>query len=159
MILFVIYAAAVWLVVFAQRRRPLGFIIAIAAPLPAAALGLLLQRSHDTLTIWSMAVFAFAGLLAFIALFLAVQPRRSPHACDACGYDLFGVRSDICPECGNGASFTHTHAHAPAALSPRQADALRARRDRARWSAPDSPSTRSTPTPAAMPADVHADAS
>ncbi len=160
MILFVVYAAAVWLVVFAHRRRLLGFVIALAAALPVAAAGMFLQQGHATLTIWSMATFAFAALIGFIALFLAVLPRRSPHACGRCGYDLLGVRSGICPECGDGALREHRH-QTPVAvpLSPRQAQALRARRDRATWSASESPTTRITPTRHATPAETHAEVS
>lgn len=159
MILFVIYTGAVWLMCFAQRRRPLGFLLAALSALPLAGLGFWLNRHHDTLTVWALAVFVFAGLVGLIALFLSVQPRRPAHACDACGYDLHGVISRVCPECGNGATPHHAPNVQAAAMSPDQAAALRARRARTTWSATDMPTTRTIPTTAATPADVHADVS
>ncbi len=158
-ILFVIYAGAVWMLCFAQRRRPLGVLAGLVAAAPIAMAGLWLNRGHDTLTVWSIGVFAFAGLVGLIALFLAAQPRRPSSACDACGYDLHGIASHYCPECGDGAAPSQALPAAPVALGALQIEALRARRARARWSATDSPSTSAAPTPAASAADVHARAS
>lgn len=149
MILFVIYTAAVWLVCFAHRRRPVGLILAPVAALPLVSVGLWLNRQHDTTTIWALGVFAFAGLVGLIAVFLAVQPRRPPSACDACGYDLAGITAPVCPECGEGATSPSLQDLPANALSPDQAAALRARRARTRWSAPVSATTSATPaTPA-----------
>ena len=51
--------------------------------------------------LWSVA--AAGGAVACAAAFLARRPRRRDRAgrCPACGYDLTGNVSGVCPECGS----------------------------------------------------------
>ena len=44
------------------------------------------------------AVLAGPGIV--LAIWLAHRRRPRPRRCDACGYDLTGNESGVCPECG-----------------------------------------------------------
>lgn len=159
MIFFVIYLVAVWLGAFLLRRRPIGFVVALASAMPLVILGAWFQNGHDTLTIWSIGSFAFAGLVGLGAFFLVLQPRRPDSACESCGYDLAGIGSPVCPECGAGGRSRSPAAPQRGMLTPVQAEALRARRARATWSATDTTTTIATPITAASNADLHAEPS
>lgn len=49
-----------------------------------------------------------ASILSAIAIF--VLPRNRPGRCTACGYDLGGLTSGTCPECGCDARLTRAFA-------------------------------------------------
>lgn len=50
--------------------------------------------------LWTLIVFCFSPALLSVIYRLKGKPRL-PQACDTCGYDLTGIRSPRCPECGS----------------------------------------------------------
>ena len=107
MIFVTIYAVGIWVVAWRWRRRWQGFAAIVAGTPPiflSAQLDIWLVNElfHEDVHWLLMMAFAFAGVIVFIGLLLAVQPRAHPaHACQECGYDLRGLASTLCPECGN----------------------------------------------------------
>lgn len=106
MILFPLYIAAIWIPAFLHRRRALGFIIALAGPLPvmlsAWMIGELMPSAALMREPWWLGLYgSLAGGVLFGAMVLACAPRRSrPHECRTCLYDLRGNVTGVCPECG-----------------------------------------------------------
>jgi hypothetical protein len=112
------YAVAVWVIAAIHRRRWPAF-VAIFGGLPPVALGALLctklmivaptleagvsadAAAHSQRFLIYLVAGAMIVLISGVGLFIAVQPRRAPdRPCGACGYDLEGNRSGVCPECG-----------------------------------------------------------
>lgn len=108
MILFAIYALGVWTIAWRHRRRWPAFAAIFAGVPPiliSARLDVWLVRKLFGEDAWHLFTLGliFAGIVVFIGMVLAVQPRRRPdHECAACGYDLRGLASPACPECGEG---------------------------------------------------------
>lgn len=117
MILFAVYAAAVWYLACRWRRRWPGFAIpVIAATLAAALAGPLGSVGERTgLVPFRVLLFAEAALVGGIGLFIASLPRTriTGGLCFHCGYDLKGLAAaaHLCPECG-------THFPPPRATPP-----------------------------------------
>lgn len=80
----------------------------LAAALLLASIVLIVPTGHFSFTKFSneqsMLVAAGTNLvLAAIAFGWAIAARRRAwpaHVCRGCGYDLRGIRADVCPECG-----------------------------------------------------------
>ncbi len=161
MILFVIYAAAVWSGAYFQRRRALGVVIALLSPVPVIIgtwmLSVWLRQTQSTPT-HILVVFPIAyGVVITAVAWLAALARRLPrHPCLRCGYDLAGNLSGICPECGapigtarapDIGDLQEAMVSGEGAGTGAQA-ALAARRARARESTTASPSTSTAPAAA-----------
>lgn len=106
MIFFVLYALGIWTIAWRCRRRwqAFGALIASVPPVILSAhLDMWIVRTifdEDAGWILTLAIL-FAGVIVFIGLLLALQPRPKPaHACVVCEYDLRGIGARTCPECG-----------------------------------------------------------
>ncbi len=109
MILFALYAAAIWFLALRFRRRVAGFAIAIGAGVGVAALTKVLPQWMDRRGMIPMSILLWgeAVMVAGIGVFIASLPRTPPGTtpCGTCGYDLrglggYGSGSPVCPECG-----------------------------------------------------------
>jgi len=108
-ILLAVYAVAVCLLVAKHRRRPLGYAVALlGAAMPLAVLALIrrvVPPSDDVSALSiSLIMYAEAGFLLVMGVFLASLPRATPRGmvCARCHYDLGGLDPAglSCPECG-----------------------------------------------------------
>lgn len=106
MILFVLYAFGIWSIAWRYRRRWPAFAALVAGVPPiilSAHLDMWIVRTifdEDASWILTLAVL-FAGVIVFIGLLLALQPQPKPsHVCVVCDYDMRGINSQTCPECG-----------------------------------------------------------
>jgi hypothetical protein len=105
-ILFPAYIAAIWIPAFVFRRKPLGFLIAIAGPAPimllAWVIGAMMPTASLMQTPWWLTLYgAVAGAILLGGVLLACAPRRAKsHECPLCHYDLRGNVTGVCPECG-----------------------------------------------------------
>lgn len=165
MILFAVYALGIWTIAWRHRRRWPAFAAIFAGVPPiliSARLDVWLVEKlfgEDAWPLFTLGLI-FAGIVVFVGLVLAVQPRSRPtYACRSCGYDLRGLASPVCPECGvtPGGSVQPALDRSPSpalspAPSPGVAAALaEARRERRRASSTFSDATTTAPTNAANP--------
>ena len=149
MIVFPIYAIAIWLAIAALRRSWIGLAVALVSALPVLVLShLCIQyiplRAGEPRPVWLYLVAAsYAVVVVGIGMGIALAGRgRLPTDCHECGYDLRGVEARICPECGTARRCQACHASI--------AHATRSRCDRCRVPftiAPPAPTTH-TPAPA-----------
>jgi RNA polymerase subunit RPABC4/transcription elongation factor Spt4 len=102
-----VYAVFIWIVIAAFRRRWQAFAILGVSAFPVLLLThLCIQfiplRAGEPRPSWLYAFSgAYAMLILIIGLVIAVQhSARTAQDCHACGYDLSGTDSRICPECG-----------------------------------------------------------
>ncbi|HYE03124.1 MAG TPA: hypothetical protein VD963_07800 [Phycisphaerales bacterium] len=107
MLMFVVYAVAVWFAACRGRRRWEGFAAVAVGLGGCVAVGYL----HYQLNIWTegriflrvlqVLLVPYAILVTLGGLFLAALPRRSTQLvpCRACQYELAGLCGP-CPECG-----------------------------------------------------------
>lgn len=133
MVFLLCYAVAVWVIAAIHRRRWPAF-AAIIGGLPPIILGALFcarffvgvsragaetaAAAADAAEGQRMIIYLVAGamvaLVTGVGLFIALQPRRAPdRPCGACGYDLAGNLSGVCPECGANVTLPVT-LHRPA---------------------------------------------
>ncbi len=107
MVFLLAYAMIIWFFAVVYRRRWPAF-VAIAAGLPpvvivaTACVKFLLGPDPEgrSVLIYTLAA-ALMGLILAVGFFIALLPRRAPDVpCRACGYDLEGNVSGVCPECG-----------------------------------------------------------
>jgi hypothetical protein len=61
-----------------------------------------MRRWNLALPAWFLVVITAALPLARTARRMGTRNRRRPGHCPACGYDLTGNVSGVCPECGKG---------------------------------------------------------
>jgi hypothetical protein len=74
---------------------------------------------HDSagMTAYQIVIPHWAPLLATVAVAAAAYrrlrrtQRHQPGHCPQCNYNLTGVRSATCPECGAGIAVTHRRVH------------------------------------------------
>lgn len=116
MFIFPVYAMISLYAIGLNRRRWLGYALAIACPL----LILLAMRLLDEVARWTNGAFKpggikimfypYAILLFMAGAFLSLLPRAKPAVghCEKCGYDLAGLERDmpLCPECGFSGSIS-----------------------------------------------------
>lgn len=109
-VLFVVYASAVWILAFRGRRRLDGLLAVVLGMLGLV----LLARLHIALDRWSdhtiflpvlqALLFPYMGLVGAMGLYLWATPRQPSPAlpCRHCSYDLAGLDQMglVCPECG-----------------------------------------------------------
>lgn len=117
MILLAIYTIAIWVGVAVWRRRWAGALLLGGSLLPIAAFtlgaGYLAAEPGaaeqfgfiGTLAGYGRVIYVVSGFYAAmilgVGLLIFVQPRRLlGHECVACGYDLRGNLTGVCPECG-----------------------------------------------------------
>lgn len=131
MIVFPIYAIAIWLAIAALRRSWIGLAIALVSALPVLILShLCIQyvplRAGEPRPVWLYLVAgSYAIVVAGIGLGIALAGHgRQPTDCHHCGYDLRGVGARVCPECGTARRCHACHASI--------ANATRSRCDRCR---------------------------
>ncbi|MFM9958127.1 MAG: hypothetical protein ACKVZJ_08615 [Phycisphaerales bacterium] len=117
MILLALYAIAVWVGVAWWRRRWPGAVVLFgsqgpiwvftlgagflaAEPGVAEKFGFLGTLAGYGRVIYFVSGF-YAALIFAVALLIFVQPRKLlGHQCRRCRYDLRGIDSEVCPECG-----------------------------------------------------------
>lgn len=114
MLLFVIYAIAVWYFVLRSRRTLRGaacLIGGVAGLVVVAWLHYRLQAwtSFDIyLPVLQVILYPYTGMVALIGVFLLSLPTPG---CRLCGYDRHGLEEDeICPECGTTVAEAETRA-------------------------------------------------
>lgn len=116
MILFVIYAAVIWLMAFLIRPRWLAVISMVLGVVPLFLLtaGISVTISDHAFNVrgWVESLGMFGGLLHVVSgaftlvillggMVIALQrPRPGAHQCQWCLYDMSGSETDVCPECG-----------------------------------------------------------
>ena len=115
-----LYAAAIWMIVAYFRRRWQAFVVIALSVLPVGSLTHLCLsyiplKSGEPKPSWIYALSAaYAVLIVFVSLVIAVQRRRAAeHHCHACHYDLRGLTSARCPECGSKVRRPRAPAAAP----------------------------------------------
>lgn len=80
------------------RSRPrLLHVLTAAATVALVILGLSVVRGWMVELSW--AIIGFGGL-CIGAVLTPIRPEARPGFCGACGYDLSGIRGEVCPECG-----------------------------------------------------------
>jgi len=119
-ILFPIYAISIWFSIAAMRRSWIGLAIAMVSAFPVLAMSYVCiqfipLKPGEPRPEWLYFVSgAYAIVVAGIGLSIALSGRgRLPTDCHACGYDLRGVGTNICPECGTSRRCTACHAPLP----------------------------------------------
>lgn len=107
LILLPVYAVFIWCVIAFFRRRWQAFAILAVSGFPVLLLTHLCinyipLHAGEPRPSWLYAISgSYAMLIFIIGLVIAVQHNaRTPVDCHACGYDLSGTTSRICPECG-----------------------------------------------------------
>lgn len=106
MILLSLYALVVWWVAAKHRRTWKAFVFTAAG----GAFVLPLVDPLVYLVWWMMGekpvwlfpfMYAYAAVLLVVGCMLSVLPRGPRGVpCQACGYDLTGNATGLCPECG-----------------------------------------------------------
>lgn len=106
-ILLPVYAILIWFVIAFFRRRWQAFVILALSGFPVLLLTHLCIQyiplpSGEPKPSWLYGISgAYAMLILVIGFVIAVQHHtRTVHDCHACGYDLTGTTSRVCPECG-----------------------------------------------------------
>lgn len=124
MILFPVYAISVWVAIGALRRSWLGLAVASLSFIPVLVLSYLCiqfipLKPGEPRPEWLYIITgAYAVVVTGVGLAIALAghgPR--PSDCHQCRYDMRGVQSVHCPECG--ASRRCDACHAPLALAER----------------------------------------
>lgn len=107
MILLPVYAVLIWVAIAFFRRRWQAFAILPLSIFPVLLLTHLCiefipLRAGEPRPSWLYAISgSYALLILIIGLVIAVQHNaRTLRDCHACGYDLSGAASRVCPECG-----------------------------------------------------------
>ncbi len=121
MYLFVLYAALVWVSVFSFRRRwqsipvlllgvgavyvavsLLNWLFTTEAPVFEGPPAPGQSETHSSSPVMLPIVgYAYQALILLVGLALAAMPRPAHiNACHHCGYELTGLDSGTCPECG-----------------------------------------------------------
>ena len=106
-ILLPVYAIFIWVVIASFRRRWQAFAILPLSIFPVllithVCIQFIPLRAGEPRPAWLYAISgAYALLIMLIGLVIAVQhSARTIRDCHACGYDLSGTASRVCPECG-----------------------------------------------------------
>lgn len=109
MIFLPLYAFIVWALAFVWRRRIAGFIVALGSALPVLVITLIIAASTEVTTpgaagsplFLTFVPLSYGLIVTSIATFIAMQPRvTAKDPCRKCGYDIVGLESGVCPECG-----------------------------------------------------------
>lgn len=116
-ILFPIYAIAVWVFVAARRRSFLGIAIAAVSAFPVLVLShICIQyiplKPGEPRPEWLYLISgSYAVVVAVVGMSIALAGRgRLRTDCHHCGYDLRGVDAPLCPECGTARRCDACHA-------------------------------------------------
>jgi Zn finger protein HypA/HybF involved in hydrogenase expression len=109
-LLFPLYALAVWFCAWRWRRRVWGFLSVVVGVLTLATLAMLDRRvrawlgAGDTpFTSFQFLLWGEAAIVVIVGTFICFLPRhRSDLPCRKCGYELAGLEqhNPTCPECG-----------------------------------------------------------
>lgn len=116
LILFVVYAVAIWVMTFVVRPRWLAIVALVVGLLPlflmTAGVSITISGHEFGLRGWMKSLGMFGGMLHVISgVFSAVllmggvlialqRPRPGAHQCQHCLYDLSANEAEVCPECG-----------------------------------------------------------
>lgn len=116
LVLFVIYAAAIWIMVFAVRPRWLAIAALVVGLVPmfllTAGISITISGHEFNVRGWVKSLGMFGGILHVVSgaftlvmliggVLIALQrPRPGAHQCQWCLYDMTGSETDLCPECG-----------------------------------------------------------
>ncbi len=116
MIFFILYAIGVWAAVYLLRGKWHAPAVLVAAIVPVSAMTVLLvmpslhPQARDIAFAgvggYGRLLSIFSGAYGFVILLVGaviiVTPRRiPPGCCNTCAYDLSGLGSPVCPECGS----------------------------------------------------------
>jgi len=106
LVFLLVYAVAIWAVTLIYRRRWQAFAAIPISVIPIAfgaklCVVYLIERDGPAVPVYVLAG-GYSALIVMVGLLIAVQPRKRPaeKPCPACGYDLIGNLSGVCPECG-----------------------------------------------------------
>lgn len=106
MVIFPLYAIAVWIGIWFLPRRWMRAIATVLAVFPVWVVSSLCVYylplpAHEPRPEWLLILtFAYSGLILLVGGMMSFIPRRRDEECHKCGYDLTGNELGVCPECG-----------------------------------------------------------
>ncbi len=107
MVFLLAYAVLIWFIAVRFRRSWPAFVAPVVSLIPIFILTWMSvehwgrEPGEPPATWIYIPAGAYAALIVFVSYFIACIPRtRNESTCDFCAYDLAGLPTERCPECG-----------------------------------------------------------